>query len=122
VPPGDDPSLLRIARELRRNPTVAEAILWEALGGKRLGYKFRRQHPLGEMIVDFYCPGVKVAVLIGVEGQSDPRAAQLRAKGMTVVEVKEKQVTDELDATLRLIRAVCRGAEEDREEQRWQDW
>jgi very-short-patch-repair endonuclease len=101
---------------------VAEAVLWEALGGKRLGYKFRRQHPLGELIVDFYCPAVKVAVLVGVEGESDPRAAELRGKGLLVVEVKEAQVEQELEAALRMIRAVCRGAEQEEEEHRWDDW
>jgi very-short-patch-repair endonuclease len=126
VPPEPEPekdsSVLRIARELRRNPTVAEAVLWEALGGKRLGYKFRRQHPLGEIIVDFYCPAVKVAVLIGVEGESDPRATELRGKGVLVVEVKDTQIEQELEATLRMIRAVCRGAEQEEEEHRWDGW
>ncbi len=122
VPLEEAPSLLQVARELRRNPTAAEAVLWEALGGQRLGFKFRRQHPLGEMIVDFYCPVVKVAVLIGVDGQVDPRASELRRQGLLVLEIKDTQVEQETEATLRLIRAVCLGAQEEREEQRWKDW
>jgi len=36
--------------------TEAESLLWERLRGRRLGgYKFRRQHPLGPFIADFYC-------------------------------------------------------------------
>jgi very-short-patch-repair endonuclease len=122
APEGEGSSLVQIARELRRNPTVAEGRLWEALEGKGLGYKFRRQHPLGEMIVDFYCPAVKVAVLVGGEGQSDWRAAELRGKGLLVVEVKDSQVEQELEGTLRMIRAVCRGAEAEGEEARGEGW
>jgi very-short-patch-repair endonuclease len=46
-----------LARKNRSNPTTAESILWEELRGKRFkGLKFRRQHPIGKYIVDFYCP------------------------------------------------------------------
>ena len=54
------------ARENRKAPTKAEAILWESLRGHRLGgYKFRRQHPIpqkGHFILDFYCEEQKLAV------------------------------------------------------------
>ncbi|HLY44184.1 MAG TPA: DUF559 domain-containing protein [Stellaceae bacterium] len=44
------------ARELRRDATDVERRLWSALRDRRLrGYRFRRQHPIGDFIVDFAC-------------------------------------------------------------------
>src|SRR5688572_9690432 len=51
------------ARLLRRQQTPAEACLWAALRDHKLdGLHFRRQHPLGGFIADFYCPQAKLAV------------------------------------------------------------
>ena len=45
-------------RQLRRDATDAERRLWSALRDRRLrGYRFRRQHPIGNFIVDFACTG-----------------------------------------------------------------
>lgn len=53
---------------LRKNMTVAESILWEELRNKRLlNLKFRRQHPIGIYIVDFYCHELKL--VIEVDGE-----------------------------------------------------
>ncbi len=51
------------AREMRKKPTPAEALLWERLRGHRvLGFKFRRQHSVGRFVVDFCCPRAKLAI------------------------------------------------------------
>ena len=51
------------AKELRNNPTEAERILWQHLRLRQLGgYKFRRQQPLGNYIVDFVCLGKRLVV------------------------------------------------------------
>lgn len=50
------------AREMRRKPTRSEAALWQMLRNRRLGVKFRRQHPALGWILDFYCPEAKLAV------------------------------------------------------------
>jgi very-short-patch-repair endonuclease len=50
-------------RALRHDATDAEAALWTLLRAKRfLGFKFRRQHPCGPYILDFYCPSARLAV------------------------------------------------------------
>jgi len=50
-------------RYLRKNATDAESLLWSVLRNRQvLGVKFRRQHQIGEYIIDFYCPEIKVAV------------------------------------------------------------
>jgi very-short-patch-repair endonuclease len=55
------------AKELRNNPTDAERILWRHLRLRQLGgYKFRRQQPLGEFIVDFVC--LEKRLVVEVDG------------------------------------------------------
>ncbi len=59
--------LKKLRRELRANLTLSEARLWKALQKSRLeGRKFRRQHSIGEFIVDFYCP--KERLVIEIDG------------------------------------------------------
>ena len=51
------------ARQNRREATESEAVLWAALRGKRLGgVKFRRQHPMGIYILDFWCPERRLCI------------------------------------------------------------
>jgi len=55
------------ARDMRIAPTEAEKLLWLYLrDGKLKSYKFRRQHNLGQFIVDFYCK--KAKLIIEVDG------------------------------------------------------
>lgn len=54
---------------LRNNLTQAESRLWSKLKGRQIfDYKFRRQHGIGNYIVDFYCPVLKL--VIEVDGES----------------------------------------------------
>jgi hypothetical protein len=51
-----DPRLLTFARAMRRDSAPAEIRLWRLLRDRQLnGFKFRRQHPIGPFIADFYC-------------------------------------------------------------------
>jgi very-short-patch-repair endonuclease len=55
--------LLKFDRALRRQPTEAEAKLWQILRMKQLsGYRFRRQHQVGEYILDFYCAASRLCI------------------------------------------------------------
>src|SRR5208337_573404 len=57
------------ARQLRRNATIPERMLWNRLRGGRLaGLKFRRQQPIGPYIVDFFCH--EVGLVVEVDGRS----------------------------------------------------
>jgi very-short-patch-repair endonuclease len=57
------PRLLRFARVMRHTPTEAELKLWSLLRDRRLGgFKFRRQHPVGGYILDFFCEATTTAV------------------------------------------------------------
>jgi very-short-patch-repair endonuclease len=60
---------IAFARELRRRMTPPELRLWVALRGRAAdGLRFRRQHPLGPYILDFYCDVAKLAVEVDGEG------------------------------------------------------
>jgi very-short-patch-repair endonuclease len=62
VPPLRSLSLSR-ARDLRKNATDAETVLWRRLRRRGLdGFKFRRQEPVGAYIVDFLCSEARLVV------------------------------------------------------------
>jgi len=100
------------AQHSRRNPTASERILWEALRGRRLGVKFRRQVVLGTVIVDFFAPEPRLVVEVdgashvGRERRDRERDAYLASYGVRVLRVKAWQVERELPAVLVRIRAA----------------
>lgn len=58
-------TLQELARQFRKNPTIAEATIWRELRNRQLyRYKFRRQYPLFQFIVDFYCHERKLIIEI----------------------------------------------------------
>jgi very-short-patch-repair endonuclease len=56
------PELFQFAKKLRLNMTEAELKLWQFLKKKPNNYKFRRQHPFGKYILDFYCHRAKLVI------------------------------------------------------------
>ncbi len=63
------------ARELRERETPSERWLWERLRGRRLaGAKFRRQHPFGPYVLDFYCSEHRLAVELDGSYHGEPDA------------------------------------------------
>jgi very-short-patch-repair endonuclease len=111
VPPEIRRKMVEIAREFRKEPTKSEAILWEALRGKKLdGIKFRRQQPVGYFVVDFYNSVYRLVV--EVDGpihdnqvEAD-RARQdiLEILGLNVLRVKSETVEKNLPHALNEIR------------------
>ena len=77
------------ARRLRLVPTDAEKRLWSRLRKKQLdGFRFRRQHPMGPYVVDFFCAEAKLVV--EVDGgqhaeEDDTRSNWLRMRGYRVI-------------------------------------
>ena len=49
-------------KELRKDATPVEILLWEKLRRKQLGFKFFRQYSVGMYILDFYCPIRRIAI------------------------------------------------------------
>ena len=59
-----NPKLKEFARQLRKNSTLSEVLLWEKLKQRSMGVQFHRQVPLLEYIVDFYCHELQLAIEI----------------------------------------------------------
>ena len=66
----------RRARELRRELSLPEVLLWQQLRRRQTGFKWRKQHPAGPYDLDFYCEAAKLC--IGVDGESHARGSRPR--------------------------------------------
>ena len=108
------------ARELRRAMSLPEVVLWQALRKRRLaGLRFRRQHPIGPYILDFYCPSARLA--IEVDGFAHDTAARVRhderrqawlaQQGITVLRIGASDVLKDqrLEAVLVAIERAAAG-------------
>ena len=61
------------ATYMRRNPTPAEDRLWRLLRGRQVGgFHFRRQHPIGRFIVDFYCAMARLVIEVDGSVHNQP--------------------------------------------------
>ncbi|WP_395944961.1 endonuclease domain-containing protein [Brevundimonas sp.] len=103
------------ARILRRALTPPEARLWIRLRRRALGeLKFRRQHPVGVYVLDFYCPEAKLAVEIDGESHAERaehdahRTRWLETRGIAVVRFTAEAVRVNLDAVLDFIALTAR--------------
>lgn len=85
---------ITFARDLRQRSTEAERVLWRRLRARRCaGVKFRRQHVIGDFVVDFYAPAVRLAIEVDGGGHAEPsqtehdqrRTAVLRNQGILVL-------------------------------------
>ncbi len=98
------------ARDLRQTGTPPEKLLWLALrNGQIGGLKFRRQHPIGPYVVDFFCRGA--GLVVEVDGMShDDKARQdaartkhIESQGLQILRVTNEDVMNDLDAVTRKI-------------------
>ena len=106
------------ARVLRRRMTDAEQVLWRRLRDRRLrGHKFRRQHPLGPYVLDFFCEPVKLAIEIdggqhAVRVEADEaRTRWLNHHGCRVLRFWNNEVLGDIDGVLTTILMAIDGAE-----------
>jgi very-short-patch-repair endonuclease len=105
---------LQRSRELRREMTPAETILWQELRGNKLGVHFRRQQVIKGFIVDFYCH--KAALVIEVDGAIHDEDAQkeydikreqvLHGLGLRVVRFRNEEIEKNLLHVLKRIREI----------------
>ena len=111
---GSMPALLTVerARALRRRLSPPEARLWVRLRRRQIrGLKFRRQHPIGPYILDFYCAEVRLAVEVDGQCHDHPdriahdrrRTARLREQNIRVVRLAAESVRVHLDGVLEFI-------------------
>lgn len=104
--------IFKNAKELRRNQTPAEELLWKILRSHKLdGLKFRRQHPVSWFIADFYCHELKLIIeldggvheLEEVKAYDIRREKKLRSLGLTVIRFKNEQVYTEPEVILNSV-------------------
>ena len=112
--PPIDPTARQHARENRHRQSPAEAKLWKTLRNHNVdGRKFRRQHPIGPYIVDFYCYEAKLVVKL--DGRSHDvqmdydavRTAWLESQGCRVVRFTNAQVMKDIVSVVEGIRLAC---------------
>ncbi|HWE46933.1 MAG TPA: DUF559 domain-containing protein [Caulobacteraceae bacterium] len=102
------------ARRLRKRMSLPEVVFWKAVRREQTGLKFRRQHPVGPYILDFYCAELKVAIEIDGAGHDftaeydTRRDAFLRSRGINVVRVPAKAILENPHGILELIIAEAR--------------
>jgi very-short-patch-repair endonuclease len=84
---GYDPSLLKHAKSMRANQTEFERKLWQYLRGHRFGgYKFRRQQPIANYIVDFVCQNQRLIVELDGSQHFEDRAVIYDANRTSALE------------------------------------
>jgi cyclase len=108
---GAGPLVFAKAKELRNTMTDAEIILWNYLKRGVDGLKFRRQHPLGCYIADFYCHKIKLVIEVDgsihqlheVRKQDEQKQMDFAKNGYTVIQFTNKQVMSNVAEVIKQV-------------------
>ena len=103
------------ARKLRRKMTLPEVIIWRVLRTRPNGMKFRRQHPSGPYVLDFFCSDARLAIEIDGEAHSRgdrpdrdaKRDAWLGRAGIETLRIPAAEPLRDPDAVVQWILAEC---------------
>lgn len=103
--------IFKNAKELRKNMTAAEMVLWLHLREGLNGLKFRRQHPIGLYIADFYCHKVKLIIEIDgsihkqeeVKENDKIRETELQKWGYKIIRFSNEEVMQKLEYVVNTI-------------------
>jgi len=104
--------IFKNAKNLRKRTTNAEDILWKHIRNRKIdGYKFRRQHPFDEYILDFYCPEKKLAIELdgAIHNNEEARThdiareGELLNKGVKAIRFTNHQVEYNIEFVLKTI-------------------
>ena len=103
------------ARKLRSEMSVPERLLWRELRKRPGGFKFRRQHPAGQFILDFYCASIKLAVEIDgwahdsaeTIAKDRSRSSFRRSQGIATTRIPAKTVLDDKEAVILRLLEIC---------------
>ena len=114
---GADAKTFQHAWSLRKNLTPAELILWKQLKDRKLfTEKFRRQHPAGCFILDFYCHKYKLGVEIDGEIHANEeiheydldRTAELNKFGIKVLRFTNNEILENINKVILTIKSELR--------------
>ena len=105
-----NPKLKELARELRKNMTLSEVLLWNELKNKSmLEYDFDRQRPIDNYIVDFYCKELSLAIEIDGDTHiykydyDDERQRELEKLGVHFLRFEDIEVKKNMRNVVRVI-------------------
>jgi len=107
-------NLTQTAKELRRNSTDAERLLWRRLKARQLdGLKFRRQEQIGRFIVDFVC--YEKGIIVEADGshhalekeKDEERTQWLNSQGFMVLRFWNHEILTNIEGVLEVIRLRC---------------
>ena len=106
-------NLKSFARKLRKDPTKAETVLWrEVLSQKRMmGYRFLRQRPIDNYIVDFFCKELKLVIEVDgythnfeeVVENDQKRELRLKELGNSVLRFNDDEVLSDINNVVRTL-------------------
>lgn len=103
-------SLVKFAQKNKHTQTEAEKHLWFHLRGRQLlGFKFRRQYPINNYILDFYCVEKQLAIELDgsqhmVSTYDNKRSKQLNKQGITIIRFWDNDVFTNINGVLETIR------------------
>jgi very-short-patch-repair endonuclease len=106
---------LKRARKLRSEMSLPEGLLWRELRQRPGGLKFRRQHPAGVYVLDFYCAAAKLAIEVDgwahetaeVASRDAARSHFLRSQGVATLRVPAMVVLNDMPTAVARIVEVC---------------
>ena len=108
------PEAIAKAREFRKQSSFSEDRLWQNLRNHRIGYSFRRNHPmLNTWWLDFYCPEAKLCIEVDGEQHEETRErdeyrdAQCATEGILTVRFSSQRVLNEMSEVLLEIQKLC---------------
>ncbi len=102
------------AKYNRREMTQSERQMWEALRKLNCGFRFRRQHPIGDYIADFICLRRKLIIEVDGGYHNEPIQQQddqmrtdfLENKGYTVIRFKNEEISNDLHTVIMKIKEI----------------
>ena len=111
------PEYVAFVRQLRRDQTDAEKLLWYSLRSRQLcGLKFRRQYPLGPYVLDFYCHTYRLCIELdggqhyestGIQHDAQ-RQAFLTSHGIHTLRFSNREVLQNLEGVLLQVAEAIR--------------
>lgn len=110
-----NPKLKARAKELRKNSTLSEVLLWERIKNRQIkGYGFARQRPIDNYIVDFFCK--ELLFVIEIDGGShyenkeydDKRDNVLRELGIFVLRIGDSRIKKNIEGVIYEIEEVIK--------------
>lgn len=101
------------ARDMRKNSTEEEDLIWQSIRGAQLGFNFRRQHVILDYIVDFVC--LEKRLIVEIDGEihkfqfeyDKGRETELSKFDFEIIRFSNQEVTDNIDQVLNEIKSVC---------------